>query len=45
MGGMVAATVLAVFLVPVFYLVVSRLFPGHGRTRRGSAGEESQHRA
>jgi multidrug efflux pump len=34
MGGMIAATVLAVFLVPVFYLVVSRFFPGH---RRGSA--------
>jgi multidrug efflux pump len=31
MGGMIAATVLAVFLVPVFYVVVSRLFPGHAR--------------
>lgn len=28
MGGMIAATVLAVFLVPLFYLVVQRLFPG-----------------
>lgn len=31
MGGMIAATALAIFLVPVFYLTVSRLFPGHGR--------------
>ncbi|MDZ4202859.1 MAG: efflux RND transporter permease subunit [Gallionella sp.] len=31
MGGMIAATVLAVFLVPVFYVVVSRIFPGHAR--------------
>jgi multidrug efflux pump len=28
MGGMIAATVLAVFIVPVLYLVVRRLFPG-----------------
>lgn len=28
MGGMVAATVLAVYLVPVFFVVVRRLFPG-----------------
>ena len=28
MGGMVAATVLAVFLVPVFFVVVRRIFPG-----------------
>jgi multidrug efflux pump len=39
MGGMIAATVLAVFLVPVFYLVVSRIFPGHSRTHDESAGE------
>jgi len=31
MGGMIAATVLAVFLVPVFFVVVRRLFPGHVR--------------
>ncbi|MGC2049428.1 MAG: efflux RND transporter permease subunit [Gallionella sp.] len=31
MGGMIAATVLAVFLVPVFYVVVRRIFPGHAR--------------
>jgi len=28
MGGMISATVLAVFLVPVFYVVVRRIFPG-----------------
>jgi multidrug efflux pump len=31
MGGMIAATVLAVFLVPVFFVVVRRIFPGHVR--------------
>lgn len=31
MGGMIAATVLAIFLVPVFYLTVGRLFPVRGR--------------
>ncbi len=33
-GGMIAATVLAVFLVPVFYVVVRRIFPGHARVHR-----------
>jgi len=33
MGGMIAATLLAVFLVPVFFVVMRRLFPGHARTR------------
>jgi hypothetical protein len=28
MSGMIAATVLAVFFVPVFYVVVRRFFPG-----------------
>jgi multidrug efflux pump len=28
MGGMIAATVLAVFIVPVLYLTVRKLFPG-----------------
>ncbi|MBI4809675.1 MAG: efflux RND transporter permease subunit [Nitrosomonadales bacterium] len=31
MGGMIAATVLAVFLVPVFYVVIRRIFPSHVR--------------
>ncbi|MCM2309741.1 MAG: efflux RND transporter permease subunit [Sulfuritalea sp.] len=30
-GGMFAATALAVFLVPVFFVVVRRFFPGHAR--------------
>jgi multidrug efflux pump len=38
MGGMIAATVLAVFLVPVFFVVVRRIFPGHARHR-----EENHH--
>jgi len=33
--------VLAVFLVPVFFVVVRRIFPGHARTASGSG--ESQH--
>ncbi|MDO9054610.1 MAG: efflux RND transporter permease subunit [Gallionella sp.] len=32
MGGMIAATLLAVFLVPVFFVVVRRIFPGHARS-------------
>ncbi len=36
MGGMVAATVLAVFLVPVFFVLVRRFFPGHVRHRAES---------
>jgi multidrug efflux pump len=31
MGGMIAATVLAVFLVPVFYVVIRRIFPAKAR--------------
>jgi len=31
MGGMIAATVLAVLLVPVFFVVIRRFFPGHAR--------------
>ena len=31
MGGMFAATLLAVFLVPVFFVVMRRIFPGHAR--------------
>ncbi len=31
MGGMIAATVLAIFLVPVFYVVVRRIFPSKTR--------------
>jgi len=41
MGGMIAATLLAVFLVPVFFVVVRRIFPGHARQHAGQ--EENQH--
>ncbi|WP_284155210.1 efflux RND transporter permease subunit [Sulfuricystis thermophila] len=39
MGGMISATVLAVFLVPVFFVVVRRIFPGHPRHRTESHHE------
>jgi multidrug efflux pump len=41
MGGMIAATLLAVFLVPVFFVVVRRIFPGHARSH--VEHEESKH--
>ncbi len=34
MGGMITATVLAVFFVPVFFVVVRRIFKGSERQRR-----------
>ena len=37
-GGMLAATVFAIFLVPVFFMAVRRIFPGHARRH-----EEEQH--
>jgi multidrug efflux pump len=45
MGGVIAATVLAVFFVPVFFVVVRKLFPGghvasHG-TSIGSAASDA----
>ena len=33
MGGMITATVLAVFFVPVFFVVVRRIFKGNERQR------------
>ena len=39
MGGMIAATVLAVFFVPVFYVVVRRIFPGNAHRQK----EEDKH--
>ena len=38
-GGMLGATVLAVFLVPVFFVVVRRIFPGHAPTPADTALE------
>jgi multidrug efflux pump len=37
MGGMITATVLAVFLVPVFFVVVRRLFPSAGGAPHGTS--------
>ena len=34
MGGMITATVLAVFFVPVFFVVVRRFFKGSERQRQ-----------
>jgi multidrug efflux pump len=44
MGGMIAATVLAVFIVPVLYLMVRRIFPGPIRYH-GSAVHGDDHHA
>ncbi|CAG0966159.1 partial Antibiotic efflux pump membrane transporter ArpB, partial [Anaerolineae bacterium] len=33
MGGMISGTALAVFFVPVFFVLVRRLFPGKQRTK------------
>jgi multidrug efflux pump len=37
MGGMITATVLAVFLIPVFFVVVRRIFPGKSRNDEAEA--------
>jgi multidrug efflux pump len=39
MGGMIAATLLAVFLVPVFFVVVRRIFPERSARLRGNEHE------
>ena len=39
MGGMITATVLAVFLVPVFFVVIRKLFKGSERQRKLAAHE------
>jgi multidrug efflux pump len=41
-GGMIAATVLAIFFVPVFYVVVRRLFGEHGHTEPNGPSQEEQ---
>jgi len=44
MSGMIAATVLAVFFVPVFFVVVRRFFPAKpARAETAAAAVESQH--
>ena len=35
MGGMITATVIAVFLIPVFFVVVRRIFPGKSHHHEG----------
>lgn len=40
MGGMIAATALGVFFVPVFFVVVRKLFKGSERQRRKYAHED-----
>jgi multidrug efflux pump len=42
MGGMISATLLAVFLVPVFFVIVRRFFPGSERQRRRDAHESEE---
>ena len=42
MGGMISATMLAVFLVPVFFVLVRRFFPGSERQRRRDAHEAEE---
>jgi multidrug efflux pump len=39
MGGMIAATLLAIFFVPVFFVVVRRLFGEHGHTPKNEGNE------
>ena len=39
MGGMIAATVFAVFLVPVFFVVVRRIFPGRAPRQQEDSHE------
>jgi hypothetical protein len=38
MGGMISATVLAVFFIPIFFVVIRRIFPGKARPN-----EEDKH--
>jgi multidrug efflux pump len=39
MGGMIAATLLAIFFVPVFFVVVRRLFGEHGPAPQNEGDE------
>ena len=42
LGGMVTGTTLAVFFVPVFFVVVRRFFPGSERQRKRDAHEAEE---
>jgi len=43
MGGMIAATALAVLLVPVFFVVLRKIFPGHARHHSASVESGDAH--
>ena len=45
MGGMIAATALAVFLVPVFFLVVQRFFPSHPRRHADETDDDAEEKS
>jgi len=45
MGGMITATVLAVFFVPIFFVVVRRIFKGNERQRKLYAAHLHQNEA
>ncbi|MCB1978516.1 MAG: efflux RND transporter permease subunit, partial [Burkholderiaceae bacterium] len=42
-GGMLTGTVLAVFFVPIFFVLVRRLFKGSARQRQFDAAHAHQH--
>jgi multidrug efflux pump len=42
MGGMISATALSVFFVPVFFVVVRRVFKGSERQRKIDAHEPNE---
>jgi multidrug efflux pump len=42
LGGMLAATILAVLLVPVFFVVIRRIFPGHARHYHAPADQSQE---
>ncbi|HEY8876927.1 MAG TPA: efflux RND transporter permease subunit [Roseateles sp.] len=42
MSGMISATMLAVFFVPVFFVVVRKFFPGSERQRRRDAHDKEE---
>jgi len=45
MGGMISATTLSVFFVPLFFVVVRRIFKGSERQRKKYAHESSDNTA
>jgi multidrug efflux pump len=45
MGGMISATLLAIFFVPLFFIVVRRLFPGHAAEAVPNAPTPQRERA